>query len=310
MHPLRIVFMGTPAFAVPALTALLASRHIVVAVYSQPPRPAGRGQKLMSGPVHALAERSGIPVHVPTSLKTPEAEAEFRSHQADVAVVAAYGLILPETILKIPLHGCLNIHPSALPRWRGAAPIQRTIMAGDTQTALCIMQMDAGLDTGDSVARKEMPILKDMTAGALHDQMAELGGRLMLETLDMLSVKGFLPRTAQALEGITYATKITKEETAIDWNKPALEVLSHIHGLSPVPGAITSLGNTSLKIFSAEIIHGREPAPPGTVLDADFTIACAEGAIRPVLIQQAGGKKMPRETFLRGFSFTPFMKLS
>lgn len=308
---LRVVFMGTPDFSVPALEAILAAGHQVVAVYSQPPRRAGRGMKERKSPVHEAAERAGIEVLTPTSLKTDEAYATFLAHNADIAIVVAYGLILPEPILEVPVHGCLNIHASLLPRWRGAAPINRAIMAGDASTAVMIMKMDVGLDTGaivcdtNGTCSETLDIGENETAGALHDRLSQAGSRAILQALSAVEQNTITYRDQDAT-GITYAHKISKDETRIDWTGDAATVHRHILGLSPFPGAwcMMPFGETSdrVKILGAERIEGPMPEglQPGTVLDDELTIACSVGAIRPTLLQRAGKQALDLETFLRG----------
>jgi methionyl-tRNA formyltransferase len=296
---MRVVFMGTPAFAVPALKALLASSHEVIAVYSQPPRPAGRGLKLTTSPVHQLAEANGIPVYTPVNLKSAETQTAFASHNADVAVVAAYGLLLPQAVLDAPKFGCINIHPSDLPRWRGAAPIQRTLMAGDAHTACCIIQLEAGLDTGPIHLREPFTIPPDMNAGQLHDAMAKIGAKQVLAVLDMLASDPAHKPTAQAIEGITYAEKITKEERALDWNKPAAELLNCIRGLSPAPCATATLTGEVVKLFFAEIGTGDSSKPAGTIIDNQLLINCGDGrALRPLELQRPGKNRQNLAQFL------------
>jgi methionyl-tRNA formyltransferase len=296
MGALRIIFMGTPGFAAVALKALLGADHEVAAVYSQPPRPKGRGMDTQKSPVHAFAEERGIPVRTPVSFKDPQEISAFRDLKADVAIVAAYGLILPRAILEAPRYGCLNIHASLLPRWRGAAPIQRAIMAGDTQTGVTIMQMDEGLDTGSMLLKEALPIGPDTDAGALHDALAELGARLICEALDRLPD---LKATPQPADGVTYAAKITKEEARIDWRRSAIDVDRQIRGLSPVPGAFTEINGERVTILAAQLVSGQGAA--GTVLDDQLTIACSEGALRPMLAKRAGKRAMNAEEMLRGF---------
>lgn len=296
--PLSLIFMGTPDFAVPCLRDLIASEHNVVAVYSQPPRPAGRGHKLQPSPVHRLAEEHGIPVFTPTRLKSEEIQRQFRDHKADAAIVAAYGLILPQPILDACPLGCINVHPSKLPRWRGAAPIQRTIMAGDSETAMTIMQMDEGLDTGDILFERPMAIPDGMTAGQLHDQMAEMAGSAILHTLNGLRDGSIVPRP-QPQEGMTYAPKITRDEAKIDWTRPAAVVRQHILGLSPYPGAWFEYAGEKIKVLDAVTAIGNTAS--GTVLDSRLTIACADAAIRPILMQRPGKKPMTAEEMLRGY---------
>ena len=298
MGSLRIVFMGTPAFAAVALKALVDAGHDVIAVYSQPPRPGGRrGLELQKLPVHALAEELGIAVRTPVSLKNADEAAAFAALQADVAVVAAYGLILPEAVLDAPRYGCLNIHASLLPRWRGAAPIQRAIMAGDARTGVTIMQMEAGLDTGPMLLKEELPIAADLNAGALHDALAETGAGLIVQALDQLP--GLTP-VPQPVEGVTYAAKITKEECRIDWRRSAAELDRHIRGLSPAPAAFSEINGERLTILAADFAPGS--GAPGTVIDDRLTVACGEGALRPTLVKRAGKRAMSAEEMLRGFA--------
>jgi methionyl-tRNA formyltransferase len=307
---LRIIFMGTPDFAVPTLSAIAAAGHSIAAVYSQPPRPAGRGLQQQKSPVHHFADGAGIPVLTPRSLRDEPAQAQFYAHHADVAVVVAYGLILPKPILEAPRHGCFNLHGSALPRWRGAAPIQRAIMAGDRDTAAAIMRMDEGLDTGPVCASAPMPIDPDMTAGDLHDLMAERGARLMVDTLAALE-RGTLVCAPQPRDGVTYAGKIDKDEARIDWMRPAAEVHNKVRGLAPWPGAYfeVSVGGRTerIKILRSSLVPGAmaERGPPGTLLDGEGTIACASGAIRLVEVQRAGRRPMSAAELLRGFSLAP-----
>ncbi|MBA4097471.1 MAG: methionyl-tRNA formyltransferase [Rhodospirillum sp.] len=297
MGALRIVFMGTPAFAALALKALVDAGHEVVAVYSQPPRPKGRGMETQKSPVHLLAEEQGIPVRTPVSLKNADEAAAFAALQADVAVVAAYGLILPKAVLAAPRHGCLNIHASLLPRWRGAAPIQRAIMAGDAKTGVTIMQMAEGLDTGPMLLTEELAIGADMNAGTLHDALAEIGARLICQALDQLPDIEPMP---QPSDGVTYAAKITKEECRIDWRRSAAELDRHIRGLSPAPGAFTEINGERLTVLAADLAPGS--GEPGAILDDRLTIACGDGLLRPTLIKRAGKRAMSAEEMLRGFS--------
>jgi methionyl-tRNA formyltransferase len=300
---LRIVFMGTPDFAVPTLAAIAHAGHDIVAVYTQPPRPAGRGLHEQKSPVHRFAEKAGIPVLTPRTLREPAAQETFRAHGADAAVVVAYGLILPRAILDAPRFGCFNLHASALPRWRGAAPIQRAIMAGDKETAASIMRMDEGLDTGPVCASLPIPIDSEMTAGTLHDLMAERGAALMVEVLAALE-KGALVCTPQPAEGVTYAAKIEKSEARIDWTRPADQVLNQIRGLSPWPGAyfeVASEGRVErLKVLRAVLADGTGRA--GEILDDAGTVACGEGAIRLIEVQRAGKRPMALAELLRGFA--------
>lgn len=297
---MRLIFMGTPAFAVPTLQALLDSSHDVVAVYTQPPRPAHRGQKETPSPVHTLASGHGVPVHIPASLKSAEEQAVFANHQADCAVVAAYGMLLPVPILEAPRLGCINVHPSKLPRWRGAAPIQRTIMAGDAETAVCIMQMAEGLDTGDIFLQKEYAVPSGITSGELHDLLAREAGPLVLRTLEGLAAGTITPRP-QSAEGVTYAKKITKEEALIDWSKPVDDILHLIHGLNPAPGAYFMLQGERIKLWKAQKSCTRD-AVLGSLHLNPFSITCMDGSILPTLLQREGKKAMPVEEFLKGFS--------
>ena len=290
---MRVIFMGTPEFSVPVLEALH-DKHQVVAVYSQPPRPAGRGQALRPSPVQARAEALGLPVRHPTSLKTPEAQAEFAALQADVAVVVAYGLILPQTVLDAPRLGCLNIHASLLPRWRGAAPIHRAIMAGDAETGVCIMQMEAGLDTGPVLLRQATTIGMDETTGELHDRLSAMGAGLILQALDQLDQ---LSPEVQPADGVTYAAKIDKAEARVDWTRPAAEVDRLIRGLSPFPGAWCLMGQDRVKLLKSRVVPGQ--GAPGQVLPG-LTIACGEGAVEILTAQREGKRAQAQADFLRG----------
>lgn len=292
---MKIVFMGTPEFSVPVLEAL-AARHEVVAVYSQPPRPAGRGKELRPSPVQACAERLGLPVRHPVSLKGAEAQAEFAALGADVAVVVAYGLILPQAVLDAPRLGCLNIHASLLPRWRGAAPIHRAIMAGDAETGICIMRMEAGLDTGPVLLREATAIGADETTQDLHDRLSPMGARLILQALERLPS---LVAEPQSAEGVTYAAKIDKAESRVDWALPAVQVDRLIRGLSPFPGAWCMAEGERVKLLRSRIVAGK--GAPGTVLGG-LVVACGEGAVEITLAQREGKKAQGPEEFLRGFS--------
>ena len=297
---MRIVFMGTPDFSVPVLEAL-ARDHEVICVYSQPPRPAGRGKKDRPSPVQARAEALGLPVRHPVSLRSPEAQAEFAALNADVAVVVAYGLILPQAVLDAPRHGCLNIHASLLPRWRGAAPIHRAIMAGDAQTGICIMQMEAGLDTGPVLLREATAIGPEETTGALHDRLSAMGARLIGEALSRLP--DLLPEM-QPAEGVTYAAKIDKAEARVDWARPAVEVDRQIRGLSPFPGAWCDVAGERVKLLASRLATGA--GTPGQVLHG-LTVACGAGAVEVTLAQREGKKPMAPEDFLRGFTLPPIV---
>jgi methionyl-tRNA formyltransferase len=308
---LRLIFMGTPDFAVPALLDLVAHGHEIAAVYTRAAKPAGRGMKLQPTPVAVEAARLGIPVLTPSTLKTPEALEQFRAHDAEAAVVVAYGMILPQAILEAPKLGCFNLHASLLPRWRGAAPINRAIMAGDAQTGVMVMKMDVGLDTGDVAMAERLAITDAMTAEDLHDALAPLGGDLMVRAMGALE-RGKLHLTPQSADGVTYAAKIDKAEARIDWNKPARDVLRHIHGLSPFPGAWCEMAiegePARVKILRAEIAKGS--GAPGELLDDRLTIACQQGAIRILELQRAGKGAMKAEDFLRGIPLKPPMRLA
>ena len=308
--PLRLIFMGTPDFAVPTLLELVAHGHEIAAVYTRAAKPAGRGMKLQPTPVEREARRLGIPVATPATLKTPEALAEFRAHNAQAAVVVAYGMILPQAILDAPPLGCFNLHASLLPRWRGAAPIHRAIMAGDTETGVMVMKMDAGLDTGDVAMAERTAISNKMTAADLHDALARLGATLTLRAMDALE-RGKLQLRKQSNEGVTYASKIEKAEARIDWNKPAHDVLRHIHGLSPFPGAWCEMpieGEPArVKILRSEMADGSGAS--GELLDDHLAVACKQGAIRLLELQRAGKQPMKAEEFLRGTPLKPPLRL-
>ncbi|MEO5577432.1 MAG: methionyl-tRNA formyltransferase [Sphingomicrobium sp.] len=292
---MRIIFMGSPDFAVPTLDALVSAGYEVVAAYCQPPRSAGRGKALRPTAVQVRAEALGIAVQSPTSLRAAEAQAEFAALEGDIAVVAAYGLILPQAVLDAPPFGCLNVHGSLLPRWRGAAPVQRAIMAGDAVTGVTIMQMEAGLDTGPMLLKREVRIDRK-TAGQLTEEIAETGASAMIEVLGELNA---LPLIAQPDEGVTYAAKIAKAEARIDWTKPAPELERLVQGLAPFPGAWFEVGGERIKLLGAEAVEGS--GAPGTIIDATMTIACGDGALRPVLLQRAGRSPITIDEFLRGF---------
>lgn len=300
---MRILFMGTPEFAVPALEGLIASAHEVVAAYSQPPRPAGRGQKLRKSPVQELAEANGIPVLTPEKLLKEDAHPK-----ADIAVVAAYGLLLPEWFLESFAHGCINIHPSALPRWRGAAPIQRTVMAGDATTDICIMQMEKGLDTGPVLKRETFKVPPHITSGALHDMLAEKSVPLLLDVLEHIDSVESVP---QSPLGVTYAKKIDKAEAKIDWNQTADEIDRLIRGLNPFPGAYFEYQNERIKLWEAAVeVHDGEVKAPGAVLDNRLLIQCGEGAIRLKTLQREGKKPVGADELLRGFEIPRFADFS
>jgi methionyl-tRNA formyltransferase len=296
--PLRLIFMGTPDFAVPTLLGLAEQRHDIAAVYTRAAKPGGRrGLELVPSPVEREARKLGIAVHTPGSLKGADAQVAFAAHAADVAIVVAYGLILPKSILDAPRLGCFNLHASLLPRWRGAAPINRAIMAGDAETGVTVMKMDVGLDTGDMAMIERAVIGAEMTAGELHDSLSRLGAGLMARALSALD-RGSLQFVPQPADGVTYAAKIDKAETRIGWRKPWKHVHDHIRGLSPFPGAWCELGGGRVKVLRT--VKGEGSGVPGTVLDGNLTIACGDGAVRIVELQKAGGRPMRAEEFLRG----------
>jgi methionyl-tRNA formyltransferase len=296
--PLRLVFVGTPDFAVPTLVEIVGAGHEVVAAYTRAPQPAGRGMELRPSPVEGQARQFGIEVLTPKTLRTAEAQEVFRAHGADAAVVVAYGLILPKPVLDAPRLGCFNLHASALPRWRGAAPINRAIMAGDTQTAVMAMKMEEGLDTGPIAMAERVAIGPDMTAGELHDRLSRLGADLIVRTLGALE-RGSLQLTPQPDEGVTYAAKIAKTETRIDWSRPWKSVHDHCRGLSPFPGAWFELAKDA-RIKVLRTARGEGSGAPGTVLDTRLTIACGDGAVRILELQRAGRQPIKAEEFLRG----------
>jgi methionyl-tRNA formyltransferase len=296
--PLRLIFMGTPEFSVPTLRALSGQGHDIAAVYTRAAKPGGRrGLELVPSPVEREAKCLGLAVHTPASLKGAEPQAVFTAHRADAAIVVAYGLILPKPILDAPRLGCFNLHASLLPRWRGAAPINRAVMAGDAESGATVMKMDEGLDTGDMAVVERIRIDADMTAGELHDAMARRGADLMARALSALE-RGTLQFTRQPADGVTYAAKIDKAETRIDWTKPWKAVHDHIRGLSPFPGAWCELAGERIKVLRTT--RGEGSAVPGTVLDDGLTVACGDGAVRIVELQKAGGRPMKAEDFLRG----------
>ncbi|WP_412565300.1 methionyl-tRNA formyltransferase [Thalassobius sp. MITS945101] len=292
---MRVVFMGTPEFSVPVLDALVDAGHDIAAVYCQPPRQAGRGKKERPTPVHARAAELGLEVRHPVSLKGAEEQADFAALKADVAVVVAYGLILPQAILDAPAQGCLNIHASLLPRWRGAAPIHRAIMSGDAETGICIMQMEAGLDTGPVLLRQSTAIAAEETTAQLHDRLSDMGAALIVEALAKLPT---LVPEVQPEEGVTYASKIDKAEAAIDWSAPAEEVDRKIRGLSPFPGAFVEYDGQRIKLLASRLVSGE--GTPGEVLDDQLTIACGSGAVQLLRLQRAGKAAQDAEVFLRG----------
>ena len=304
---MRLIFMGTPEFAVPTLVELAARGHEIAAVYTRAPKPAGRGMDVQHTPVEQEARRLALAMHTPRSLKDDEAQAAFRAHNADAAVVVAYGLILPKSVLAAPRLGCFNVHASLLPRWRGAAPINRAIMAGDAESGVTIMKMDEGLDTGAMAMAERMPIGSDMTAGDLHDALSRLGADLMLRAL-AAAERGSLALTPQPAAGVTYAEKISKNETRINWSKPWKQVHDHIRGLSPFPGAWFEIDGVRVKALRST--KGEGSGVAGTVLDNKLTIACGAGAVRLTQVQRAGKQPMSADEFLRGTAVKPGMRVA
>ena len=299
---MRVAFMGTPDFSVPVLQALVDAGHEVVAVYCQPPRAAGRGKRDRPSPVQVRAQDLGLQVRHPVSLKSDAAQAEFAAFNADVGVVVAYGLLLPQPILAAPKHGCLNIHASLLPRWRGAAPIHRAVMAGDAETGICIMQMDAGLDTGPVLLRETTSIGREETTGQLHDRLSIMGAALIVTALEQIEE---LTPQAQPEKGVTYAAKIDKAEARVDWTRPAAEVGRMIRGLSPFPGAWCEAGGERLKLLGAREVEGS--GAPGEVLGG-FTVACGDGAVEVTKAQRAGRRPMPAAEILKGLELGTFLQ--
>ena len=304
---MRLIFMGTPDFAVPTLIELAARGHKIAAVYTRAPKPAGRGMDLQRTPVEQEARRLALAVHTPRTLKDEEAQAAFRAHDADAAVVVAYGLILPKSVLEAPQLGCFNIHASLLPRWRGAAPINRAIMTGDAESGVTIMKMDEGLDTGAMAMAERMPIGADITAGDLHDALSRQGADLMLRAL-AAAERGSLTLTPQPDNGVTYAEKISKNETRIDWSKSWKQVHDHIRGLSPFPGAWFEIDGVRVKALRST--KGEGSGVAGTVLDDKLTIACGAGAVRLTQVQRAGKQPMSTDEFLRGTPVKPGMRVA
>ena len=304
---MRLIFMGTPDFAVPTLIELAARGHDIAAVYTRAPKPAGRGMDTQRTPVEREAGRLVLSVHTPRTLKDADTQKVFREHNADAAVVIAYGLILPKPILEAPRLGCFNVHASLLPRWRGAAPINRAIMAGDPDSGVTIMQMNEGLDTGAMAMAERMPIGADMTASELHATLSRLGADLMLRVLAAAD-RGSLRLTPQPQAGVTYAEKISKNETRIDWSRPWKQVHDHIRGLSPVPGAWFELGGDRVKVLRST--KGEGSGAPGMTLDGKLTIACAQGAVRLVQLQRAGKQPLSADEFLRGIPLKVGTKVS
>ncbi|MFB0937216.1 MAG: methionyl-tRNA formyltransferase [Propionivibrio sp.] len=299
---MKLIFAGTPDFAAQSLNAIVAAGHRVELVLTQPDRPSGRGMTLRSSPVKEAAEASGIDVFQPLTLKDPAAQERVRAVQADAIIVAAYGLILPQAVLDMPRFGCINIHASLLPRWRGAAPIQRAILAGDAESGVCIMQMDAGLDTGPVLLSGRVPISAEDTAGTLHDKLAELGARLVVDTLAKLPIDA----VPQSEDGLTYAAKIDKAEAQLDWRLPAVQLERQIRAFNPFPGALGTLDGVAVKVWRAELVTAA--ATPGTILSVErkgIIVACGDGGLRLTELQKAGGKRLPAGQFLAGNPIAP-----
>lgn len=302
---MRVVFAGTPDFAAAALQAILAAGVEVPLVLTQPDRPAGRGMSLQASPVKQLALKHDLRLHQPASLKSEEARQPIVDARPDVMVVAAYGLILPQAVLDIPRLGCLNIHASLLPRWRGAAPIQRALLAGDAETGVTIMLMEAGLDTGPMLLKESLPIAATETAGTLHDKLAGLGARLIVEALGRME-RGALPGEIQTAEGVTYAAKLEKAEAALDWRQPAMQLDRAVRAFNPFPGATAQLDGQAIKVWTAEPVAARGEAGRILAVGSDgIVVACGEGALRLTELQKAGGKRLPAADFLRGFELKP-----
>ena len=302
---LRLAFMGTPDFAVPTLAELIAQGHDIACVYSQPPRPKGRGMALEKGPVHKFAESAGLTVRTPLSLKGETEQAEFAALDVDAAIVVAYGLLLPKAILDAPKLGCFNLHGSLLPRWRGAAPIQRAVMAGDAETGVMVMQMEEGLDTGPVLMAERVKVGRK-TSGELTSELSHLGADLMVRALGALERGGVTPQP-QSQDGVTYAKKISKDEARIDWTRSASEIDGHVRGLSPFPGAWTEVHGERLKVLYAEPVSGG--GQPGVLLDDELTVACGDGALKLLKVQRAGKSAMTAADLLKGFALprgTPF----
>jgi methionyl-tRNA formyltransferase len=296
---LRLAYMGTPDFAVPALRALISAGHDIACVYSQPPRPAGRGQKERLSPVHAFADAAGIPVRSPKTLRDAAEQEAFAALDLDAAVVAAYGLILPKPVLDAPRLGCFNIHASLLPRWRGAAPIHRAILAGDTGSGVTIMRMDEGLDTGDMIFSQAVPIDDTTTAEALHDRLAELGAELIVTALADVAA-GTAVAVPQPKDGVTYAAKLSRDEGQLDWSRTAIELSRAVRAYTPWPGAWFDHGDTRIKVLAAEAVTAG--GAPGTILDDRLTVACGEGALRLLRVQRSGKGPIDADSFLRGYN--------
>ncbi len=297
----RLAFLGTPDFALPCLEALATAGYVIACVYSQPPRPAGRGHATKPSPVHAFAEREGLAVRTPETLRSPTAIADFQSLDLDLAVVVAYGLLLPQAILDAPRRGCVNVHASLLPRWRGAAPIQRAILAGDRETGITLMQMEVGLDSGPILTQETLAIGPGMTAGELHDRLATLGAATLRKALPDILDGRIAPRP-QPAHGITYAKKLERQEARIDWQKDAMTLERQVRAFNPWPGSWFAFGGERIKVLAAEVVAGVPTAPPGQILDNTMTLACGRGsALRLLKLQRAGRKALSSEEFLKGF---------
>ena len=306
-HPLRIAFLGSPAFALPSLATLLDAGHRIVAVYCQPPRPAGRGQRLQRSPVHEYAERRGLDVRTPVRLRDEAEQSSFAALELDVAVVAAYGLILPKPILDAPRLGCLNVHASLLPRWRGAAPIERAILAGDRETGVTIMQMEEGLDTGPMLLAERIPIEASTTKPQIEEALAHLGAGLLLRALDGLIGRALVPRP-QPDESVTYAKKLQRDEGRLDWSRPAAVLERVVRALTPQPGVFFVHAGERIKVLAADVVDAA--GAPGTVIDDQLTIACGEGSLRALRLQRAGRGPVDAAAFLRGYALPPGVVLS
>jgi methionyl-tRNA formyltransferase len=305
--PLRLAFLGSAAFSLPTLMALLEAGHEVVAVYTQPPRPAGRGHKPQRSPVHAYAESRGLTVRTPSSLRGEDEQRRFEDLDLDAGIVAAYGLILPKAMLAAPRLGCLNVHGSLLPRWRGAAPVERAILAGDAETGVTIMQMDEGLDTGPMLLARRVPIGPETTAADLRDRLADLGGRLLVEALAGVAA-GTLRPTPQPADGATYAKKLDRDEGRLDWTAPAAGLERMVRALNPQPGVWFEHARERVKVLAAEVVEAT--GPPGEVLDGRLAVACGEGALRPLLLQRPGRGPVGVDAFLRGYPLIPGTRLA
>lgn len=301
---MRVAFMGTPLFAAEILKGLIEASYPIVGVYTQPPRPVGRGYQVTPSPVHTLADQHQLPVFTPVSLKDKDVQKEWETLGADVAVVAAYGLILPKSILEVPPLGCLNVHASLLPRWRGAAPLQRAILAGDTETGVTIMKMEEGLDTGPILLKESFPLAESITTPRLLEQMTDVGTRALLKALPLYAAGQLVP-IPQPLEGVTYAEKLRKEEGALDWTLPAVVLDRKVRALNPWPGTWFTVGDDQIKVLEAAVLPGSSAAQPGTVLDDQFTVQCGDGALRILRAQKKGKAPLEAAEFLRGYTLPP-----